>query len=493
MLMRTRAAAVAVVLLGLAACSSGSTPEPAPTSATASPSSSPLPRPVSAATFRGPLTAGKGISLLSAADLTSSPAQKVTEYVASGTALRYVSAGEPADGRWVLKASGSAAYRTRVIVRTPADPARYNGTVDVEWLNVSAGADSGPEYTYAADELKRGGYAYVGVSAQQVGIDGSKPGDIASQLVPGLSLPGLRQADPARYGSLRHPGDAYSYDIFTQVALGLRQPGTVDVLGGLKPARVIALGESQSAARLTTYVNGVQPLTRAFDGFFIHSRGGGAAPLSGAGNGSSVVDGAYRIRTDSSVPVLVFETETDISLLRYDRAEQPDGDRFRLWEVAGTAHSDTYAVGTAAGSVLGCGNAINSGPQHYVVKAAVAALDRWVRTGTAPLRAPRFEHTGPVLARDSRGIVLGGIRTPAVDVPIAVESGEPGSAKPICALLGSSKPFPPATLTELYGSPARYVGAYDRSAAGAVSAGHVLAADLPALQAEARKVTFPAA
>ena len=46
----------------------------------------------------------------------------------------------------------------------------------------------------------------------------------------------------------------------------LREPGATDALGGLEPERVLAVGESQSAFALTTYVNGVQPLTLAFAG-----------------------------------------------------------------------------------------------------------------------------------------------------------------------------------------------------------------------------------
>src|SRR6201999_2186092 len=205
----------------------------------------------------------------------------------------------------------------RIVVRIPRQRSAFNGTVVVEWLNVSAGSDTDPDWAYAAAEFNRNGYAYVGVSAQQAGINGSALGDVASQLLPGVHVSGLRRADPKRYGSLHHPGDAYSYDIFTQVARGLRVPGKVDVLAGLVPQRVIALGQSQSAARLTTYVDGVQPLTHEFDGFFIHSRGGGAAPLSGSGDTGTIVDGAYRLRSDPGVPVLVVETESDLTVLRY--------------------------------------------------------------------------------------------------------------------------------------------------------------------------------
>ena len=56
----------------------------------------------------------------------------------------------------------------------------------------------------------------------------------------------------------------------------------IDPLGGLQLERLIAAGESQSAFRLVTYVNAIHPLADVYDGFLIHSRGGGGAPLSQA-------------------------------------------------------------------------------------------------------------------------------------------------------------------------------------------------------------------
>jgi len=135
------------------------------------------------------------------------------EFFVWGTASSYASADE-------------ADCVTRMVVLTPTEKSVCNGTVIVEWLNVSGGSDTDPDFAYAAAEFNRSGYAYVGVSAQQAGIDGSSLGDVASQLLPGVHVSGLRRADPVRYGSLHHPGDAYSYDIFTQVARALRDPGS---------------------------------------------------------------------------------------------------------------------------------------------------------------------------------------------------------------------------------------------------------------------------
>jgi hypothetical protein len=444
------------------------------------------------ATFSGPITGGNGINLLTPGKPQSTPDLVENEYFASGTATAYTASATPASGDWSLHPGGSAGYRTRIVVRLPRDPKRFNGTVVMEWLNVSAGTDTDPDFDYAAAEFDRSGYAYVGVSAQQAGIEGSELGDVASQLLPGVHVSGLRRVDPARYASLHHPGDAYSYDMFTQVARSLRAPGKLDVLDGLRPQRVIAIGESQSAARLTTYVDGVQPLTHEFDGFFIHSRGGGAAPLSGSGDTGTIVNGAYRIRPDAGVPVLVVETESDLAVLRYDQAEQPDSSDVHVWEVAGTSHGDAFVAGPAL-QELHCDPRINAGPQEFVVRAAISGLERWVRTGQAPASAPRLDHSGPVLHRDALGIAIGGVRTPPIEVPVAVQSGEaaPGS-KALCALFGSSRAFSPARLKALYGLKAQYLQRFDAATQQAVKEGYVLEADRSALDAEARAVTFPA-
>src|SRR5262249_19053444 len=152
----------------------------------------------------------------------------------------------------------TSAYRTRILVRRPANAAHFNGTVVVEWLNVSGGLDASPDWTYLHTFLIREGFAWVGVSAQQLGVEGG-----FSPL--GLDL-SLKSQNPQRYGSLMHPGDSFSYDIFSQVAAAVR--GAADTtLGGLRAKRVIAAGESQSAFRMVTYINAVQPLAKAYDGF----------------------------------------------------------------------------------------------------------------------------------------------------------------------------------------------------------------------------------
>jgi hypothetical protein len=407
---RTGAVLLTAVLLLAGACSDdgGDGDSTADAGTTAAPTT--VDRPEGpAADVSQVLEGGNGI-FLGSATATSLPDEGwlEEERAAAGTATSYSIDGPfPEDGRFELREAGSADYRTRIVIRRPTDGDAFNGTVVVEWLNVSGGLDGSPDYSFTADELHRGGYAWVGVSAQHIGIEGG-PAAVSVRAAEAVSGRGLRALDPERYGDLHHPGDAFSYDIVTQVARAIRAG---EALGDLEPERVLAVGESQSGFTLTTYANGVQPLTRAFDGFLIHSRGASASPLGEPGKGidvaSTFVGGSpVRIRDDLDVPVLVVETESDVlGIIGYARARQDDTERFRLWEVAGTAHADRTIVGSLADS-LDCGVPINDGPQRFVVRAAVRALDLWVRDGEAPPEAERLEVDGDV--RFGRDVVVRG-------------------------------------------------------------------------------------
>jgi len=437
------------------------------------------------------------------------------EWFLEGAAQAYSLSGERgADGRWQAARASRAPFKTRIVVYRPEEPARFNGTVLVEWHNVSGGVDASPDFLFLHRHLMRQGAAWVGVSAQKVGIDGGG-------LVPGIPL---KTANAERYASLVHPGDAFSFDIYSTVARALRTPGS-GPLGPLAPQRVIGIGESQSAAFLVTYVNAVDPLERCFDAMLIHGRPGAAPGLDGAymraardGDLSNVSASVgvisskgHQIREDVRVPVLTFESETDIVILGGGRARQPDSERVRLWELAGAAHFDTYGLVAAhfdrdgisveelAGhlaptdDVLGmsAGSPINSGPQqHYVLNAAQTHLDRWVREGTPPPQAPRLETAdgaGTQLVRDELGIVRGGIRTPWVEAPSAVLSGESPGGDGFLFLFGKTLAFDESTLSRHYpGGPDEHRRRFEAATATAVRAGYLLPDDAGEIVALAR-------
>jgi hypothetical protein len=478
------AVVISAGLLALSACSSSSH-----ATSTTRPGGSTRAATGSAATLTGPVTGGKGISLEgpTAAELAQQ-GYTDSEYFASGTAHSYKPVGTLGnDGHWRVTPDAAAPYRTRIVVRTPQDPKRFNGTVLVEWLNVTAGIDAAPDFTYMNPELMRSGYAWVGVSVQQVGVTGGE-GVIA---VGGAPSGGLHGADPARYASLQHPGDVYADDIYSQVGRAIRSSQSPDPLGSLRPQRFLAVGESQSAFELTTYINAFQPTAHVYDGFFVHSRGGGATPITG-GNITAGINGAVRIRDDIDVPVLLLETETDEATFRYFDARQPDTDHIRLWDVAGGSHADTYIVGGSAAG-LGCTGQINDAPTHYVVAAALHQLNQWVRSGTPPPSAPRMKlvlvHGDPVVQRDALGVAIGGVRTAAINVPIAAYSGiPPAGSSVVCSFFGSTHPFSAATLARLYPSKSAYVAAFTKATDAAIARGYVLPADRAEILAQAASV-----
>jgi hypothetical protein len=190
----------------------------------------------------------------------------------------------------------------------------------------------------------------------------------------------------------------------------------------------------------------------------------------------------------------MFETQTDLIGLGYAPAQQPNTSRIRTWQVAGTSHADAYEVGSYA-SILGCTTPVNDGPQHTVVQAAFASFTKWVDEGTAPPSPAPFKlssTTPPALALDSHGNVVGGVRTPAVDVPVSTLSGAaPAGASKLCALFGSAVPFSPSTLTHLYQTKDRYLAAYTASLDKAIKEGYILPGDRATLLTQAQQVQIP--
>jgi len=461
---------------------------------------------------------GKPLLLLGAFEIDS-VGYVAEEFFVSGTASSYSPGAELGpDGQWRVTPSGTADFTTRIVALTPKDQTRFNGTVLVEWLNVSGGIDAPALWMMAHREMLRAGYAFVAVSAQKVGVDGGES-------LLGIDM-SLKTQDPTRYASLNHPGDAFAFDIFSQIGALVRSAGD-RILGGLRPQHVVALGESQSAMFLTTYVNAVDPLARVYDGFLVHSRFGPAAPLDGSSlieelQSPSGSQGAVKFRLDLRVPVITIITETDLfeeNPPGYYLARQPDNEWLRVWEIPGTAHADNYTIQVAAidtGSaplddivaayaptkmLMGqqLGHYINFAPQHhYVVQAAIAALTTWVRTGepapsAPPIEVRETEAPQPVL--DRNGLPRGGVRTPWVDVPCARTSGampSEAAAESIMAwLFGCGEPFDAATVRRLYpGGPPEYLESFTAALDTAIGSGFILAADRAEILALAA-ATYP--
>jgi hypothetical protein len=341
-------------------------------------------------------------------------------------------------------------YRTRMIVRRPADPRDFNGTVLTEWQNVTAGHDL--DALWSPEQILREGYAWVGVSAQRVGVDQ------------------LRTWSPARYGNLdvtgggRFTADQLSYDVFAQAGRALKTRRGGGPLGALRARTVLGVGASQSAMRMTVYYDHVLPRTEpVFDAYAFVV--GNAPARKGA------------------EPVLQVLSETDVRT----PARRADDDRFRRWEVAGAAHSGwngqdyrrpVLVRDLGAAPEYRCARPpFSRVPLHHVVSAAYGHLIRWAQRGVLPPSAPPLEFAADgAMARDELGLARGGIRLSQVEAPTALNTGD-NAGETFCFLFGSHEPFDEEKLDELHPTRTGYLAEVARTDARNVRAGYLLPGD----------------
>jgi hypothetical protein len=440
------------------------------------------------------------------------------EYFLEGDAMHYALApgGEyTRDGRWDVVEREPSRFRTRFTVRRPIDPARFSGTVVVNWNNVSLGFEFPGRLRDELSEVVASGNAWVGASVQRVGLDG----------LPSAEERGLIGWDRERYGTLSILNDDASFDIFTQIADAVGpdrasassgSASGVDPMGGLPVERLLAAGESQSACRLATYYNAIQPVTQRFDGFLIIIYAGCGTRIEAAAPGPgldaipeelrSVINilpfGSHLLRSDLAAPVLVLNSETEA--LWYRPVRQPDTSTHRLWEVAGTAHlNGGFGEGLEAewlrdfGEVpsqpiiettAGLPNTLSFDP---ATNAALRHLWSWMRDGVPPPEQARMEISGrpPELVRDEFGNAAGGIRLPDFAVPTATHVGE--SVGAVVDLAGRSTPFTPERLRALYPDHAAYVEGYNRAVDEGLAKGFLLEEDAQRLRAQAAAAAVP--
>jgi hypothetical protein len=400
------------------------------------------------------------------------------EYFLEGTASRYAPVEElKIDGKWKIEPVSSAPYKTRVLVRRPKDPVKFNGTVLVEWTNVSFGFDYNLVDTKG---LYTNGFAYVSVSAQPTGVDGFP------------SLPrGLKAWDNERYGSLNIPDEAVSFDIFTQAARAVGPDRTtesygVDPMGGLAVKKLIAAGASQSGSRILAYTNGVQPLTNAFDALIPAICAGTASdfvsdmahPDSGTGDRGHSRTVRTMVRDDLAVPVFQFNTQTEALFYSFQR--QSDTDKYRSWEIAGASHMPNRLTESSRKVWERDGmtdptrafwniSRMSEVEWHDAFDAALLHIHRWINGGSPPPQMPPIQVEGRDYAYDQYGNVQGGVRMPEMEVPIGRYV-----AGPSYPLIGYTVPFSVERLRQLYPTHEAYVAKITAAANAAKDAGIIL-------------------
>jgi len=207
------------------------------------------------ATLTGPITGGdRGWPFGAAAFDLAALGYIEEEYFFEGDAVRYrhpQGTGRSFDGKWSAEIAGSAPFKSRMLIRRPADPAKFNGTVVSLWNNVSRGFDI---FVGESPEIYRGGFAIalasdvriatptlkmnaafirIGLSACDIGVSYFLPRMVGSSVAAELMLTGrfLRAQRALALGlvsavvdpeALEAEGEALAAEMLATTPLGLR-------------------------------------------------------------------------------------------------------------------------------------------------------------------------------------------------------------------------------------------------------------------------------
>jgi hypothetical protein len=412
------------------------------------------------------------------------------EFFTEGTAQRYRGATlGRMDTAEVI--DGGYPYRSRVLLRRPA-PEAFNGTLVVEWTNVTAGQDIDFAFAEMHEHLLSQGYAVAVISAQKGGVDRLKtwnPERYGSLAVDADNIdPQGGVVDTCVAGS-ECPVDPLAWDIFSQTAAALKEKGEGAPLAGYDITTVIALGQSQSAFRLSGYYNTIQPLTGLFDGFLFD-------------------DLATQLRGDLTIPAITVNSEVTADMF----PPTEPSDFVRIWDLAGAAHSSVYGAEYVDRMVLRDASYPSAnGPLSFTdmlasqncampssysevdtgaaLSAALVLLEAWAEEGTpAPASQVFVRDADGKVVRDAEGLPIGGLQLPEFAVPATSYAINGPTA--FCTLSGYSQHLTAEEMTARYGTKDAYVAAVRATGQALTEAGYLLAADAETSVARAQAVDF---
>ncbi len=408
------------------------------------------------------------------------------EFFIHGQASSYTKAGDwESDGHWAASPSPTRTpYSTRLLMRRPSNPAKFNGMVVVEWLNMTLGSDIDAGWSLTREELIREGYIWVGVTLH------------------GKGIAGLKKSDPKRYAHTRIDGDDFSFDLFSQAGHAV-QRYIKQHLGRADGGQLLALGYSQSAVYLSTYINAIHPRAKVYEGYLLLGTAPYAAPLvSGTLGKISPV-----IRADLNVPVMQVQSEMEVTV-SWPLSKTVDTDKVRYWEIAGAAHFDEHLSADTrqtnppefGSEPPSCLKPLNSLPSHVVDNAALHALRTWVSQGISPPKVPRMQRNAlGFIKHDDHGHSMGGVRLPEIEAPLVrygiysnFTTGSLASREVFsCVAGGSTTPLDPAQLRALYPLHQDYLRRFQAAADAAQAAGYLRPADHANALIRARAAKLP--
>jgi hypothetical protein len=439
------------------------------------------------------------------------------EYIISGHSKIY----SWPDGEKVAKViMENAPYCTRILVRKPKNPEKFSGNVIIEMMNWARYYDRSIDaWGNCHEYLMASGDAWVGVTCRAKVMDS------------------LKTFNPERYGKLHfknpRPEDTWNdipqsntyhhdftdpwtengltWDMYSQLGMLVREQTERNPLYGYSVKKVI--GTSAIAGDMSTYVAAIDPISCTqdnkpiYDGYLIFMTG---AP----GNVNQYEEKLHyldeRCKFNAKVPLIRVYTCGDMLgeghhpdwalMQRHPDMDGPD-EYFRSYEIAGTGlilkyvHFCEPCEADILASGLNCVNGRTGKrwndeeiqtyefPTRYPLNAAFDNLKKWI-DGILPPPSMRLETVGEYpemkLKTDELGNVMGGLRTPYLDVP-AYHFRPDASA----VLLEEN------VLRKLYSSHKEYVERVTASAKDCVEKRTLLERDAMVIAKEAEELKLP--
>ncbi|HEX4506529.1 MAG TPA: alpha/beta hydrolase domain-containing protein [Alphaproteobacteria bacterium] len=354
-------------------------------------------------------------------------------------------------------ADGDTPYTTRILVRRPADPNNFGGTVQIEPL--SGGSERGFAWDWAWPYMVADKDVWVGITVSQ---------DDAAGM--------LRKFDAQRYAGVKIPSAAGWEDILVQVAWAMRAPDGLlaklhfDDKAATVPGlfKIYASGWGDTGCLLRDFVDGGRagrsrtPAGRPVIDAYILGECPGAAPIHAPADIAILQiasESAYRTPEQAAATAAARQPDIDL----------PKG-RYRWYDVAGAVIAPCPAP---AGHAPG---------MQYFLRALLADLDQWLRVGGhAPAGAVLELDADHRIKRDENGNALGGVRSYWVDVPTATVGARDSDGR--CG--ESVVPFDKAQTARLYKDRADYVTKLTDDLIKLVNGNYMRAADSDQVISEA--------
>ncbi len=433
----------------------------------------PLPPPAPAHVAAPPV--GKGVADQAEAQLPAGFVEE--EFIVSGTGRIYA---YDAEGEAAVKASG-VPWATRVLVRRPADPVRFSGWVFVEAMHPELGRPFA--WRSSHDYFGRKGDAWVGITTTRNLI---LYGD-------GDPLSRLQRADPQRYAWLGFGPEGNEGGLNWDVLAAVGQAVKAGKLTGPLPVKKTLIGGWSGSGALTLFfantfhmrerMAGGGPI---FDAVLLGEPGW--YPRINADSGDLIAYDARQRPAMLDVPMISVNSSAPIEfgMPFRPRADSDDAKgRFRAYEVAGADHRGAREP-TFTSDRIDCGAPVSDFPLHHYYSLAIDHLKRWSDDNKAPppsqpIAIDRYGH----VVKDGNGNVLGGIRSPQLDVPVARYYQTHDARLVACRGGGRMDPFPAAELRRRYRDKAGYVARVKARSAELVRAGWLLPEDAAATVARA--------